>query len=353
MALLRAFLILSLSVLATGAYSAESPLTVETGVDRRTVAIGDTFNVHIDLEWQEGIEVKPLPITDRVGKFIVRDIRESLTAKAGGRLKRRISMLLTVFETGAQTIPAIDILYLGSDGSTHRARTEPVDVEVGSILPADAGEIRDIKNPIEVPRRWKDLLLSYLLVIGLVAGTAASVLLSVRRKQEIEAILLRVWRKVTAPVRRLVQYLLGLLGLIKRTGEARPYDIEVTEPDLIPEEAALKEIERIEALGLRSQGMIKDYYTLISETVRRYLERKYGVLAMESPVSHTLGAISEMGISGEAYDTLQSLLEEADLVKFARFTPTEDTVDSLIGRARRVIMLTSTPVVPVVGQELR
>jgi hypothetical protein len=353
MAVLRFFLILSLSVLASGAYSAENPLTVETRISSRTVAIGDTFDVHIDLEWQEGIEVKPLPITDRIGNFIVRDIRDGLTSKAGDRLKRRISLLLTVFETGAQTIPAIDIFYLGSDGSTHKARSEPIDIEVESILPADAGDIRDIKNPIEVPKRWKDLLLSYLLLIGLVAGTAVSVLLSVKRKQEMEAILLRIWRKVTAPVRRLIQYLLGLLGLIKRTGEVRAYNIEVTEPDLVPEEAALKELERIEALGLRSQGMIKDYYTLISETVRRYLERKYSVLAMESPVSYTLGAISETGISGEAYDTVQSVLEEADLVKFARFTPTEDMVDSLIGRARRVVMLTGTPVAPAVGQELR
>ena len=353
MALLRTLLILSLAVLALGECRAETPLTVETSVDSRTVAIGDTFSVHIDLEWQEGIEVKPLAITDRVGGFIVRDIRESLTSEADGRFERRISMLLTVFETGVQTIPAIDIFYLGSDGSTHKARTETIDIEVESILPDDAGDIRDIKNPIEVPRRWKDLLLSYLLLIGLVAGTAASVLLSVKRRQEIEAILLRMWCKVTAPVRRLIRYLLGLLGLIKRTGEAGAYDIEVTEPDLIPEEAALKELERIEALGLKSQGMIKDYYTLISETVRRYLERKYSILAMESPVSYTLGAISELGISGEAYDTVRSVLEEADLVKFARFAPGEDAVDSLIGRARRVIALTGRPVAPMVGQELR
>ncbi len=344
MALLRAFVIMSLSVLMAGQCIAETdPLSVEASVDRRIVAIGDTFNLHLDLDWQGGTEVKPLPVVDRIGNFIIRDIRESLASRSDGRLTKRISMLLTIFETGRQTIPAVDVFYLGPDGATKTASTVPIDIEVESVLPADAGDIRDIKEPIEVPRRWKELLLSYLLLVGLVAGTAVSVLLSVRRRQEIEVFLLKVWLRATAPLRRLIAYILGLLGLIKRARAVPAYDVQVTEPDLIPEEAALKELERIEALGLRAQGMIKDYYTLISETVRRYLERKYGILAMESPVSYTLRAIAEMNISREAYGAIAGVLEEADLVKFARFMPSEELVDSLAGRARRIIVITGRP----------
>jgi hypothetical protein len=341
MALLRAFVIVSLSVLMAGQCIAEGdPLRVGGSVDRRVVAIGDTFSFHLDLDWQEGAEVKPLPVVDRIGNFIIRDIREGLATKSEGRLTKHISMLLTVFETGQQTIPAVDVFYLGPDGATKTASTAPIDIEVESVLPADASDIRDIKEPIEVPRRWKELALSYLLLVGLVAGTAVSVLFSLKRRQEIEVFLLKVWLRVTAPVRRLIDYILGLLGLIKRTSAVPAYDVEVTEPDLIPEEAALKELERIEALGLKAQGMIKDYYTLISETVRRYLERKYGMLAMESPVSYTLRAIAEMNISREASGAIADVLEEADLVKFAKFMPSQDLVDSLAGRARRIVVLT-------------
>jgi hypothetical protein len=341
MALLRVLVICLSVILAAGqCVTGAEDLVVETGVDRRIVAIGDTFSLHLDLDWQEGVEVKPLPVIDRIGGFVVRDIRESLISRSAQRLKRRISLLLTVFETGSHTIPPLDLFYLTSDGSTHSVSTLPLEIQVESVLPEDAQDIRDIRGPLTVRKRWKDIVLSYLLLVGLAAGTAASILVSVKRKQEIEMMLLRIWRRVTTPLRRLFEYLLTLLGLIRRPAGAA-YNIEVTEPDLVPEEAALKELDRIEALELSAQGLTKDLYTLVSETVRRYVERKYGVLAMESPVSHTLDSIDACGVAGEGYETTRDVLEEADLVKFARFVPPQALVDSLIGRARRIVMLTA------------
>jgi hypothetical protein len=61
---------------------------------------------------------------------------------------------------------------------------------------------------------------------------------------------------------------------------------------------------------------------------------------MESPVSYTLHAIAEMNISREASGAIADVLEEADLVKFAKFMPSQDLVDSLAGRARRIVVLT-------------
>jgi hypothetical protein len=320
------------------------PLSAEAGVDSRLIAIGDTFSLHLDLQWQDGVEVKPLAIVDRIGNFVVRDLRRGLTTRQGDRLARRVSMLLTVFETGRQTIPEISVIYIGTDGTTGRVETAPIDIEVESILADGAVDIRDIKDPITVPRRWKDLILSYALLVGLAAGTAVSVLLSVKRKHEIETLLHRLWLKVIDPLRRLAVYLLTLLGLLKAGKQTPAYDVEVTEPHLVPEEAALKELQRIEALGLVKHGMTKDFYTLVSETVRRYLERKYGILAMESPTSFTLGVISEMDIPAQGNDLISEVLEEADLVKFAKSRPSDEAVNSLLDRARRIVRLTGSAV---------
>jgi hypothetical protein len=134
------------------------------------------------------------------------------------------------------------------------------------------------------------------------------------------------------------------LGLARRRGAALDLDIKVTEPHLVPEEAALKELERIEALGLVESGMIKDYYTLVSETVRRYLERRFEVLAMESPTSYTLSALSETDVAAEGIDAIRDVLEEGDLVKFAKLTPAGEAVASLLMRAREIVRLTVSPV---------
>jgi hypothetical protein len=168
MAVLRVCLLIVLLLAPGGTYAAgEEPLSVEAGVKRRTVAVGDTFNLHLDLDWEDGVDIKPLAIGDRLGGFVVRDVREGVASRVGERFTRRISLLLTTFELGTQTVPPVAVVYLTPDGETLKAETLPVEIAVASILPDDAGEIRDIKDPIAVPRRWKDLILSYALLVGL------------------------------------------------------------------------------------------------------------------------------------------------------------------------------------------
>jgi hypothetical protein len=355
MALLKGlFATAILAVLVGGALADGEPLRVETSLDRRTIAIGDTFNLHLDFEWQQGVEVKPLAVADRIGEFAVRDLREGLVSPTADGMSRRVSLLLTVFETGTHTVPALPVIYVKPDGTTGRVETRPMDVGVESVLPEDAAEIRDIKPPISVPKRWKDLIMSYALLVGLAAGAALSVLFSVRRREEIEDLFRRIARMITNPLRRLVIYLLTLMGLIKGGGAgARLYDVEVTEPDITPEEAALKELQRIEALGLLDRGMTKDLYTLVSETVRRYLERKYGVLAMESPTSYTMDVIAEIGMSPAALDLIREVLEEGDLVKFAKYLPPVEKVGTLLERAGDVIRLTARETACATSAEVR
>ena len=342
MALLRiGFILLIVAVVVGDVCANDAPFEVATSVDRRTVAVGDTFRLNLDLYWKDGVEVKPLALVDKVGSFTVRDVSYGLASPEANRFNRRVSLLLTVFETGEQTVPAIPIIFIDEGGSLQNAETSPIGISVVSVLPEDAQDIRDVKAPISVPRRWRDLILSYALLVGLVAGAATSVLLSVMRRGQIEAFLAKVWHKVTAPVRKLLLRMLATLGLIRRTREAA-FDVQVTEPDLIPEETALKELGRIEALGLLDRGMIKEHYTLVSETVRRYLERKYGVLAMESPTSYTLLALSEMELAVQGMGLVAEVLEEGDMVKFAKFVPDGESVNSVVERARRIVHSTGS-----------
>ena len=344
MALLRLTCVLALlGVLSSLSLADAEPLQVEAEVDRRDIAVGDTFSLDLHLDWEEGVEVKPVAVGDMIGSFVVRDISRGLATRVGDRFKRTVSLLLTVFETGPQTIPSIPVVFIDQDGSVGKMETSSIDIVVETILPEGAGGIRDIKAPLAVPKRWKDLFLSYLLVFGLIAGTALSVLFSVKRKHEIDALLRRVWHRIAGPLRYLILRLLALIR-VARTGkqERLTFDVRVDEPDLMPEEAALKELERIAALGLIERGRIKDHYTLVSEVVRRYLERKYNVLAMESPISYTLSELSECDVSSAGYALIEEILREGDLVKFAKHTPLAEMVDSLLDRARRIVYVTGT-----------
>jgi hypothetical protein len=217
--------------------------------------------------------------------------------------------------------------------------TLPVEIQVTSVLPEKVDDIRDIKHPIRVPRRWRDIILSYLLIFALAGGAAASVLVSFKRREEIEAYLRRVWLRVSGAVRGLVVRVLALVGLVRRRKPA--FDIEIREPGLLPSAAALGELDKIQALGLAERGLVREFYTLVSETVRRYLERQFGVLAMESPTSYALEALLGRGLAGEAYRLVEEVLRESDLVKFAKHMPAGGAVNSLVGRSRTLVSLTA------------
>ena len=345
MALLRLFLISALLLPLAGRAAGEEPaVRVDAEVARRVIAVGDTFRLDIDLVWREGITVKPLALGESIGRFSVRDITYGPTVAEGGSSKRRTSLLLTVFETGDLSVPPITVVYMDENGNAARAETPEIAVVVESVLGDEAADIKDIKRPIEVPRRWKDLILSWSLLVGLGLVAATSVLVSVKRREDIEAALLRVWVKLTSPLVRLVRWLLRRLSIIGRDEFGVPaFDTKVAEPYLTPEQAAVREFDRIEAMGLVQQGRVKQHYTLVSETVRRYLERRFRVLAMESPTSLTLWELHRKEVNPESLDLIGSLLDETDLVKFAKFLPDADAAGMLVNRGRRLVDMTGKP----------
>jgi hypothetical protein len=317
---------------------ADTPLSVAADANVRSIAVGDTFRLNVRAEWTEGTEVKSVAVPDKIGNFVVKDIGEGPVQSSGGVSTRNTSLLLTSFETGQQTIPPISVAYVRPDGSGGNAQTPPVQIEVASVLPKGAADIRDIKRPITVPKRWKDILLSYALVIGLALAAGLSVLVSLKRREEIDAFFGRLWRRVSGPVRRLVLWLMALLGLRRRGLE---FDIQVDEPGLPPGAAALKELDRIAVLALIDRNLVKEHYTLVSETLRRYLERQSGVLAMESPTALTLRALRALDLPLEAYAAIEEVLGECDLVKFAKHTPARGAAASLIDRSRTIVRLTA------------
>lgn len=291
------------------------------------------------------MNVKPLALGEKVGDFSVRDLAYGPISAGEGFSTRQISLLLTIFETGVHTVPPIAVIYMDENGSAAKAETPPMEIQVESVLPDEAADIKDIKGPIKVPRRWKDLILSWALLVALGTAAATSVLVSVKRREELEEIMRRIWLRVTGPVVGLVRWLLRRLSLLGRDEYGSPaFDARMAEPCLTPEQAALREFDRIEALGLHEHGKTEELNTLVSEAVRRYLERKFRVLAMESPTSHTMLAVRDRDVSPEALDLVQQVLEETDLVKFARFRPPDEAALTLVDRGRQIVYRTAREV---------
>ena len=81
------------------------------------------------------------------------------------------------------------------------------------------------------------------------------------------------------------------------------------------------EFARIAAMGLLERGAFKIYYTLLSETLRHFLEEKADVEALERTTGEIAASVDGLAIDPALARDVIEFLSEADLVKFARASP--------------------------------
>lgn len=98
------------------------------------------------------------------------------------------------------------------------------------------------------------------------------------------------------------------------------------EPKLPPHQLAMKEIERIKTEKVWQKGRSKEYYTELTDTLRTYIQDRFGFNAMEMTSSEIIDKLMEV----EAKDIrdLKELFLTADLVKFAKHDPMMNENDS-------------------------
>ena len=94
---------------------------------------------------------------------------------------------------------------------------------------------------------------------------------------------------------------------------------------LLPHQKAMREIEQIKADKMQNSENPKEYYTKLTDTLRKYIEDRYGFNAMEMTSSEIIERL-ERALAGDAKaaDTMKAELRQlfttADLVKFAKYS---------------------------------
>lgn len=88
---------------------------------------------------------------------------------------------------------------------------------------------------------------------------------------------------------------------------------------LLPHQKAIREIEKIKADRVQTSEDPKEYYTRLTDALRRYIEERYGFNAMEMTSSEIISHLMENG-DKESLEELRQLFMTADLVKFAKYS---------------------------------
>jgi hypothetical protein len=277
------FLLFSFGLLAQ-----ESPVAVESRVDKSNITIGDTVRYAVKLTHDKNVQVRWPTLGANLGAFEIRDYHKPDPRQAKGRIVEEIAYTISTFDTGRFVIPPLAIEYQTPPDSTwHQLQTEKLEIYVASTLPSEAGDIRDIKSPWELPRDWKLIIRIALIVAGILLLAAAG---------------FYYWRKRQGK---------GILP-------------ERKEPPRPAHEVALEALRKLRESDLLATGQIKAFYIELSEIVRRYIEGRYFVPALELTTGELMDDLKQVALESDARDMLRDLLETSDLVKFAKYAPANE-----------------------------
>ena len=97
-----------------------------------------------------------------------------------------------------------------------------------------------------------------------------------------------------------------------------------------PLEIALAALQKLKAANLP----VEKFYTQLSDIVRQFIEGRYGLRAPERTTEEFL---AEARLPEQYMVLLQTFLQEADLVKFARHRPGADDMARALSAAEKFV----------------
>ena len=162
----------------------------------------------------------------------------------------------------------------------------------------------------------------------------------------------------------IAQLLFGLLGTLLLVGLLYAYLFQKRKKEerlkaLPPYEKALEQLNELASSNPALQEEFKEYYSKLTDVVRRYLEEDAKIDALESTSDQLLlklEALRETGALTLEKETLQSfrnVLQNADLVKFAKSLPDVRHADADRKAVKAIVIETKEVLPEPTEEELR
>ena len=102
---------------------------------------------------------------------------------------------------------------------------------------------------------------------------------------------------------------------------------------LPPYDEAMLALQQLKSSNLWQNGQEKEYYTKLTDILRVYIDRRFGINAVEMTSSQIMEKIKQNEEAHIANDQLNSVLEIADFVKFANMHTLADDNEIAFQRA--------------------
>ena len=215
---------------------------------------------------------------------------------------------ITSFESGLHMIPSL--AFETKDGTL---TTDPLPLEVNSVQVDTTKAIYDIKQPLKVSYSFMDWLKDN-------------------------------WHWVAAGLLVLL-LLAGLAYYLKKRKVIVPEVQRIKKPALPLDVSTANKLNALKEKKLWQMDMVKEYYVELSDILREYLEKRYGINALEQTSDEIFASTRNLDIPGPARNQLKQILILADLVKFAKASPGGSENEQSMENAFGFVMATKENIV--------
>lgn len=290
-------------------------VTLSAKLDSNRIVIGDHLKLHISAKAPID-KILTFPPTEK-WQLLNCEIVESmpLEKKIADHITTYTQTLtLTSFDTGIATIAPIPLL---ENDSLIVATTELLQFTVDSlpIFVDTTLAFKDIKSPLD----GKDITLE---------------------KQKSDG---KWWKILLLCIAIAIIIAVGSYYLHKYWKNIWHKKKEIEKKQQLKTNAcswALKNLRELKQKKLWQKGEVKTYYSELSMILRTYIEHQWDINAKEMVTPDIMEQITDLDINGEEVEELKRILETADLVKFAKWSPEMDEHERSIKSASNFVQNT-------------
>lgn len=286
---------------------------VKVATSTKNIKIGEQIEYKISVQ-APADAVVVFPEGQTFGALEMVKTNPTDTLKEKGKFRLEKAYYLTQFDEGKYTIPQQKIQISHKDFYTDSLLVEVHNVAVDTLKQPlyDAKPIAEVTSPSS-SHLW------LWIVLGIVALllTAAALYFFVFRKKKLSA--------------------------------------EEERKKLPPFERAIQDLKDLQNSKYLIESQHKAYYTRLTDIVKEYLEDEVHILAKESTTDELLAKINNLQKTGKLYlstetiNNLKRVLQNADLVKFAKSKPSDnnaeydrETIENVVIKTKEAIPIVET-----------
>jgi len=287
---------------------------VEASLDSVAMFIGQQTDLKLRVDAPKNSAVT-LPVIG-AGKYLTPGVeiveeQQPDTATKDGRLRITKKFTITSFDENVYVLPPLKVKVDGKDYSTRKLALKIVTLDVDTLHPENFYPPKSVQDN---PFLWSEWMV--------VVWSAVAILL-------LSALLFWLWRRLKEN-----KPIISVRRFVKRVPA---------------HQRALQAIEKLKEERLSQSDDQKEYYTRLTDTLRKYIQERFGFSAMEMTSGEIITRLQETADS-KTIAELHELFFTADLVKFAKYSTLLNENDMNLVNAVAFIDKTKTEQQPTVEE---